>query len=224
MKTAFNLVVSSLIGLVVLGFILFYPAGTFNYWQAWVFIATFTIATIAPSIYLARTNPAALQRRMHGGPLAEGRTVQKFIIIGIFLGLFAMMALSAFDHRFCWSSVPAVVCVIGDVLVVAGLTIGMLVVVQNSYAAAAVRVEEGQKLASRGLYKLVRHPMYAGGLILMVGIPVALGSYWGLLILIVGLLVLIFRILDEEKMLNQELAGYSEYAQQVRYRLMPFVW
>ena len=224
MKTAFNFVVSSLLGLVVLGFILFYPAGTFNYWQAWVFIATFTIATIAPRLYLARTNPAALQRRMHGGPLAEGRTVQKFIIIGIFLGLFAMMALSAFDHRFCWSSVPAVVCVIGDVLVVAGLTIGMLVVVQNSYAAAAVRVEEGQKLASRGLYKLVRHPMYAGGLILMVGIPVALGSYWGLLILIVGLLVLIFRILDEEKMLNQELAGYSEYAQQVRYRLMPYVW
>ena len=224
MKTAFNLVVSSLIGLVVLGFILFYPAGTFNYWQAWVFIAIFTIATTVPSLYLARTNPAALQRRMHGGPLAEGRTVQKFIIIGIFLGLFAMMALSAFDHRFCWSSVPAVVCVIGDVLVVAGLTIGMLVVVQNSYAAAAVRVEEGQKLASRGLYKLVRHPMYAGGLILMVGIPLALGSYWGLLILIVGLLVLIFRILDEEKMLNQELAGYSEYAQQVRYRLMPFVW
>jgi protein-S-isoprenylcysteine O-methyltransferase Ste14 len=224
MKTAFNLVVSSLIGLVVLGFILFYPAGTFNYWQAWVFIAVFTIATIVPSLYLARTNPAALQRRMRGGPLAEGRTVQKFIIIGIFLGLFAMMALSAFDHRFGWSSVPAVVCVIGDVLVVTGLTIGMLVVVQNSYAAAAVRVEEGQKLASSGLYKLVRHPMYAGSLILMVGIPLALGSYWGLLILIVGLLVLISRILDEEKMLNQELAGYSEYTQRVRYRLMPYVW
>jgi protein-S-isoprenylcysteine O-methyltransferase Ste14 len=224
MKTAFNLVVSSLVGLVVLGFILFYPAGTFNYWQAWVFIAVFTIATIVPSLYLARTNPAALQRRMRGGPLAEGRTVQKFIISGIFLGLFAMVALSAFDHRFGWSSVPAVVCVIGDVLVVAGLTIGMLVVVQNSYAAAAVRVEEGQKLASRGLYKLVRHPMYTGSLILMVGIPLALGSYWGLLILIVGLLVLISRILDEEKMLNQELAGYSEYTQRVRYRLMPYVW
>jgi protein-S-isoprenylcysteine O-methyltransferase Ste14 len=179
MRTALKLVASSIIGLVVLGFILFYPAGTFNYWQAWVFIAIFTIATTVPSLYLARTNPAALQRRMHGGPLAEGRTVQKFIIIGIFLGLFAMMVLSAFDHRFCWSSVPAVVCVIGDVLVVAGLTIGMLVVVQNSYAAAAVRVEEGQKLASRGLYKLVRHPMYAGSLISMVGIPLALGSYWG---------------------------------------------
>lgn len=224
METALKLAASSLIGLVVLGFILFYPAGTFNYWQAWVFIVIFTIATIVPSLYLARTNPAALQRRMRGGPLAEGRTVQKFIIIGAFLGLFAMIALSAFDHRFGWSSVPAVVCVIGDVLVVGGLTVGMLVVIQNSYAAATVRVEAGQKLASRGLYKLVRHPMYAGNLILMVGIPLALGSYWGLLLLIPGLLVLVFRILDEEKLLTQELPGYREYAQHVRYRLVPNVW
>jgi protein-S-isoprenylcysteine O-methyltransferase Ste14 len=224
MKTAFKLAASSAIGLVVLGFILFYPAGTFDYWQAWVFIAIFTIATSVPSLYLVRTNPAALQRRMHGGPLAEGRAVQKFIIIGAFLGIFGMVALSAFDRRFGWSSVPAVICVIGDVLVVAGLTIAMLVVVQNSYAAATVRVEEGQKLASRGLYKLVRHPMYVGDVILMVGIPLALGSYWGLVFVLPSVAALVFRILDEEKMLNQELAGYFEYAHQVRYRLMPYVW
>jgi protein-S-isoprenylcysteine O-methyltransferase Ste14 len=224
MKTAFKLVASSIIGLVVLGLILFLPAGTLDYWQAWVFITVFTIATIVPSLYLGRTNPAALQRRMHGGPLAEARTVQKFIIIGAFLGLFAMMALSAYDHRVGWSPVPAAVCIIGDVLVVGGLTIGMLVVIQNSYAAATVKVEAGQKLASSGLYRLVRHPMYAANLILMVGIPLALGSYWGLLLLIPGLLVLMFRILDEEKLLNQELAGYSEYTRRVRYRLMPYVW
>jgi protein-S-isoprenylcysteine O-methyltransferase Ste14 len=100
----------------------------------------------------------------------------------------------------------------------------MLVVLQNSYAAATVRVEEGQKLASHGLYRLVRHPMYAGNLIIMVGIPLALGSYWGLLLLIPGLLVLVFRILDEEKLLTQELAGYRDYALRVRYRLMPYVW
>ena len=224
MKTAFQLVASSTIGLVILGFILFYPAGTFDYWQAWVFIATFTIATIVPSLYLARTNPAALQRRMHAGPLAEGRTVQKFIIIGVVFGLFAMIVLSAFDHRFGWSSVPAVVCVIGDVLIVAGLTLATMVVIQNSYAAATVKVEYGQQLASTGLYKLVRHPMYAASVILMVGMPLALGSYWGLLVLILGLLVLVFRIRDEEKLLTQELAGYREYRERVRYRLMPYVW
>jgi len=224
MKTAFQLGVSSLIGLVVLGFILFWPAGTFNYWQGWVFIAVFTIATIAPSLYLARTDPAALRRRMHGGPLAEARTVQKFIIVGAFGGLFAMMAFSAYDHRVGWSSVPAAVSVIGDVLIVVGLVGGVLVVVQNSYAGASVRVEEGQTVASTGLYGLVRHPMYAANLVLMMGIPLALGSYWGLLLIIPAQVVLVLRILDEEKLLTQELGGYREYKQRVRYRLVPYVW
>ena len=224
MQTGIKLAASSVIGLVVVGFILFYPAGTFDYWQGWVFIAVFTIATIAPSLYLARTDPAALQRRMHGGPLAEGRTVQKFIIIGSFGALFAMMALSAYDHRVGWSSVPTMVCVIGDVLIVVGLVAAMMVVIQNSYAAATVRVEEGQKLASSGLYGLVRHPMYAANLILMVGIPLALGSYWGLLLVIPAQLVLVLRILDEEKLLTEELVGYREYKQRVHYRLVPYVW
>jgi protein-S-isoprenylcysteine O-methyltransferase Ste14 len=224
MKNGLKALAMSPIGIVLLGVLLFLPAGTFNYWQAWVFIAVFTLATVLPTLYFARTNPAALQRRMHGGPIAEARTVQKFIIIGAFLGLFAMMALSAYDHRVGWSKVPAAVCLIGDVLVVAGLSIGMLVIEQNNYAAATVRVEQDQKLASRGLYKLVRHPMYAGNLILMLGIPLALGSYWGLLLIIPGLLVLVFRILDEEKLLGQELTGYREYTQRVHYRLVPYVW
>ena len=224
MNAGIKTVASAPIGIVVLGMLLFLPAGTFNYWQAWVFIAAFTLATVLPTIYFARTDPAALQRRMHGGPRAETRTVQKIVIIGAFLGLFAMMAFSAFDHRFGWSPVPAAVCLIGDVLVVVGLSIGMLVIRQNSYAAATVRVEAGQKLASRGLYKLVRHPMYAGNLILMTGIPLALGSYWGLLLLVPGLLVLVLRILDEEKLLTQELGGYREYKQRVHYRLVPHVW
>jgi protein-S-isoprenylcysteine O-methyltransferase Ste14 len=204
--------------------ILFLPADTLNYWQAWVFIATLMVATIFPAIYIARTNPAALQRRMHGGPRAEARTLQKIIITGALLGLFAMLAFSAFDHRVGWSSVPAWVCLLGDVLVAAGLGIAMLVVIQNGYAAATVTVETGQKVVSGGLYKFVRHPMYVGNVIMMVGVPLALGSYWGLLFVLPGVVVLIFRILDEEKMLTQDLAGYHEYAQRVRYRLMPYVW
>jgi protein-S-isoprenylcysteine O-methyltransferase Ste14 len=210
--------------LAVLGLILFLPAGTLNYWQAWVFIATLMVATIFPAIYIARTNPAALQRRMHGGPRAEARTLQKIIITGALLGLFAMLAFSAFDHRMGWSSVPAWVCLLGDVLVAAGLGIAMLVVIQNGYAAATVTVETGQKVVSGGLYKFVRHPMYVGNVIMMVGVPLALGSYWGLLFVLPGVVVLIFRILDEEKMLTQDLTGYHEYAQRVRYRLMPYVW
>jgi protein-S-isoprenylcysteine O-methyltransferase Ste14 len=224
MKTVLRAVVSGLCGLVVLGFVLFYPAGTFHYWQGWVFMAAFLAATIVPSIYLGRTNPAALQRRMRAGPRAETRTVQKFIIIGAFLGVFAMVALSALDHRFGWSSVPTAVVVIGDVLVVVGLIVAMLVVVQNGYAAATVTVEADQKVVSSGLYGLVRHPMYVGNAILMLGTPLALGSYWGLVMLVPGVLVLIFRILDEERALVAELAGYRDYTQQVHYRLLPYVW
>jgi protein-S-isoprenylcysteine O-methyltransferase Ste14 len=224
MKTGVRATASSVYGLAVLGLILFLPAGTLNYWQAWVFIATLMVATIFPAIYIARTNPAALQRRMHGGPRAEARTLQKIIITGALLGLFAMLAFSAFDHRVGWSSVPAWVCLLGDVLVAAGLGIAMLVVIQNGYAAATVTVETGQKVVSGGLYKFVRHPMYVGNVIMMVGVPLALGSYWGLLFVLPGVVVLIFRILDEEKMLTQDLAGYHEYAQRVRYRLMPYVW
>jgi protein-S-isoprenylcysteine O-methyltransferase Ste14 len=224
MKTDLKAVSWALIGFIVLGVLLFLPAATFNYWQAWVFIAAFTFATIVPSIYLSRTDPAALQRRMHGGPRAETRAVQKIIIIGAFLGLLAMIVFSAFDHRFGWSSVPTTVSLLGEVMIIIGLGLGMLVVAQNSYAAAAVRVEAGQKLASRGLYGLVRHPMYAANVILMLGIPLALGSYWGLVFIVPCVVVLVFRILDEEKMLNQELGGYREYTQRVRYRLMPYVW
>jgi protein-S-isoprenylcysteine O-methyltransferase Ste14 len=224
LQTALQATLYGLIGLVVLGMLLFGPAGTFDYWQAWVFVAMFTLATVLPTVYLARNDPAALQRRMHGGPQAETRTVQKVVILVVFVGLFGMVVLSALDHRFGWSRVPAVVSLVGDALVVAGLVIGLLTVAQNSYAAATIQVEAGQKLATQGLYSLVRHPMYAGNVLLMVGIPLALGSYWALLLVVPTVGVLVFRILDEEKMLSHELAGYPEYAQHVRYRLLPFVW
>ncbi|HLG62940.1 MAG TPA: isoprenylcysteine carboxylmethyltransferase family protein [Ktedonosporobacter sp.] len=219
-----NLVVLSVIGLVVFGLLLFLPAWTFNYWQAWVFIVVFSLSTALPSIYLSVKNPAALERRMQAGPAAEARTVQRIIISSAFLLLPAMMVLSAFDHRFGWSPVPVAISVIGDVLVALGLGITWLVVMQNNYAAANITVESGQKVITTGLYGLVRHPMYVGVLIMMVGIPLALDSLWGLVIIIPGVIALVFRILDEEKMLKQELGGYSEYTQKVHYRLVPYVW
>lgn len=224
MKTVVRLTASSILGLVAFGFILFLPARTLNYWQASVFMAVFTVATIVPTIYLYRTNPAALQRRMHAGPRAETRPAQKIIITASFVDVFAMMAFSALDHRMGWSTVPAGVSLLGNVLVAAGLAIAMVVIAQNGYAASTVRVETGQQVVSGGVYKSIRHPMYVGSLIMMVGIPLALGSYWGLLFVILGVAVIVFRILDEEKLLTEELAGYREYAQRVRYRLMPNVW
>jgi len=216
--------VFGLLELVIFGAILFLSAGTFNYWQAWAFLVVFAVSTWIPGIYLLRTNSVALQRRMHAGPTAETRTVQKVFILGWYFSLAAIFVASALDHRFGWSSVPTPICLVGLVLVAVGLSVMMLVVIQNNYAAATVRVEPGQELISTGLYGLVRHPMYTGNVIMMVGIPVALGSYWGLAFVTLGLIVLVSRIRDEEKLLKDELGGYREYTQKVRYRLVPAMW
>ncbi len=208
----------------MVGLMLFLPAWTFDYWQAWVFLVIFAVFTWIPGIYLMRKNPAALQRRMRAGPVAETRTAQKVVSAVRHLSLAAMVVASALDHRFGWSPVPTATCLVGDVLVAVGLGVTMLVIIQNSYAAATVRVEAGQKLVSTGLYGLVRHPMYTGAVIMTMGIPLALGSYWGLVFVIPGVLMLALRIRDEEKLLQEELDGYREYTRKVRYRLVPHIW
>jgi protein-S-isoprenylcysteine O-methyltransferase Ste14 len=224
MKTLVQAAATSVIGFVVFAVLVFLPAGTFDYWRGWAFIAVFAVSTLIPSVYLAVRNPAALRRRTQAGPGAESRPLQKIIIAVAFLSMGAMIAISALDFRYGWSSVPAAVSVVGLVLVAVGLTIAMLVTIQNGYAAANITVESGQQLSSTGWYGFVRHPMYFGNVILMIGIPLALGSYWALLIVIVGLAVLALRIRDEEALLTQDLAGYDEYVHKVRYRLVPYVW
>ncbi|WP_101952620.1 isoprenylcysteine carboxylmethyltransferase family protein [Mycobacterium sp. 3519A] len=224
MKIAVQTVASALFGVAFFAVLLFWPAGTLDYWQAWVFIAVFIVSTIVPSVYLAVKNPAALQRRMKAGPLAEGRAVQKLIITATIVAVVATLVVSALDHRFGWSTVPTPVVILGDVLVAVGLVMAQLVVIQNSYAAATIAVEADQKVVDTGLYGVVRHPMYVGTLIMMIGTPLALDSYWGLLAIALALPVLAARIEDEEKMLRQELAGYDEYTRKVHYRLVPGVW
>ena len=205
----------------VFGSLLFVPAGTFNYWQAWVFLAVIVTASWISSIYFLRTNRAALQRRKLA---TETRMAQKIVAAGIAVLWAAMVVVSVLDQRFGWSAVPAAISLIGDVLVAVGIGLVVLVIVQNSHAAVTVRVEEGQQLVSTGLYGLVRHPMYTSNIFLLVGTPLALGSYWGLLFVVPGLLVFAVRIRDEEKLLSEELAGYREYMQRVRYRLVPGIW
>ncbi|MEB3981986.1 isoprenylcysteine carboxylmethyltransferase family protein [Mycobacterium sp. 663a-19] len=224
MKAILKRLVLGLIELAVLGSLLFLSAGTLNYWQAWLFLAVFAATTWIAGIYVLSTNPDALQRRAGGGPTAETRTVQKAVMGGLWLSLAAMVVVSALDHRFGWSRVPTALCLVGDVLVAVGLTVWMLVVIQNAYAAATIRVEAGQQLVSTGLYGLVRHPMYTGNVIMMAGVPLALGSYWGLVFVAPGVIVLALRIRDEERLLAEELSGYREYTGKVRYRLVPYMW
>jgi protein-S-isoprenylcysteine O-methyltransferase Ste14 len=213
-----------LVGFIVLGALLFLPAWTLNYWQAWVFILVFAISTNMIGVYLALKDPALLERRKKFGPGQEQSPAQKIIIslaVLSFLGLFVFCAL---DHRFGWSPVPAVVSVLGDVLVALGLFIDLLVFRENSYGGSTIETVEGQKVISTGPYALMRHPMYGGVLIMVIGVPLALDSWWGLAILLISIPVLMWRILDEEQLLKKDLPGYLEYTQKVHYRLVPYLW
>lgn len=224
MRILLQAMASAIFGVAFFALLLLVPAGTGNYWQAWVFIAVFMVATLVMSLYLAVRDPAALRRRMRAGPGAENRTSQKLITSGIVAAVVAVLVVSALDHRFGWSPVPTALVVAGDVLVAAGLIAAQWVVIENPSAAATITVEAGQPVVTTGMYGVVRHPMYAGSLVMMLGTPLALGSYWGLLVVLAALPLLAARILDEESMLRRQLAGYPEYMNQVRYRLVPYVW
>jgi len=208
----------------VYGLLLFWPAGTFDYWQAWVFLAIYGVISIACCLYWGLTNPAVLQRRLRGGPRAETRLTQKLASTALITAFAAVFVLSALDHRFGWSAVPTAVSVICEVVVVAGLSLGVLAVVQNGYAAANITVEDEQPVISTGMYGLLRHPMYFSLLVTMVGLAPALGSYWALAGALISVPILVVRILDEERLLTRQLAGYRDYTRQIRYRLVPGIW
>jgi protein-S-isoprenylcysteine O-methyltransferase Ste14 len=214
----------SFLGLVVLAALLCVPAGTLNYWQAWVFIIVFAASTQAIGIYLALKNPALLERRMQFGPGAEQRPAQRIISALSVGGILGVMVFSALDYRFGWSPVPFWVSLLGDALVVLGLFITLLVLRENSFSASTIRVERDQTVITTGPYAIMRHPMYAGALILAFGVPLALDSWWGLVAVALLIPVLVWRILDEETLLRHDLAGYNEYEHRVRFRLVPFVW
>jgi len=214
---------TALIGVSALAVLLLVPAGTLFYWQAWAFIVVFTISTNAIGVYLLLKDPALLQRRLQFGPAAE-RGAQKIISSLSIVGFLGVMVFCALDYRFGWSQVAPAVSLLGNVLVALGLFIDLLVFRENTFGASNIRVEQGQTVVSTGPYAIMRHPMYAGVLVMAVGVPLALGSWWGLLLIGLLMSVLVWRILDEERVLKTELPGYTEYTQRVRYRLLPHVW
>jgi protein-S-isoprenylcysteine O-methyltransferase Ste14 len=215
---------SSLFGILALAALLFIPAGTLDYWQGWLFMAVFVCTSGAITVYLAIRDPKLLERRMNVGPRAEKEPAQKVIMVFAILGFITMLIFPVLDHRFGWSSVPASVSVLGDALIALGFLFVFFVFRENSYGASTIQIAEGQTVISTGPYALVRHPMYAGALVMLVGIPLALGSWWGLFALLLILPVLIWRLLDEERFLRQNLPGYADYQAKVKYRLLPFLW
>lgn len=207
-----------------MGLLLFGPAGTLHYWQAWLFLTIYFAVSLALTLYLIRNDPALLERRMRGGPFAEREPTQKIIMSLASLGFIALLVLPAVDHRFGWSQMSPRMAVAGDLLVLLGWLGIFFVFRENSFASATIESASDQRVISSGPYAWVRHPMYAAGLVLLLGIPIALGSWWGVLVVLAVLPALIWRLLDEERFLARNLPDYIAYQGRVRYRLVPMVW
>jgi protein-S-isoprenylcysteine O-methyltransferase Ste14 len=219
-----QLIRSSVLGTLVLSALIFVPAGTLQYWQGWTYVAVFIVCCGAYTLYLAKYDPALLKRRTQAGISHEKEFTQKVVMASLFTVCIVLVVLPSLDFRFGWSNMPWYICALGDVLMIVSFYIFYLVSKENTYAAANVRVEEGQKVISTGMYGFIRHPMYMAALFLLIGTPLALGSWWTLLLLPVFVPVLVARILNEEKVLVRDLPGYSEYQKKVTARLIPYVW
>ena len=223
-----NLNAQALLSLVVLAVVmallLFIPAGTIHYWQAWVYLFIFMGASLLTTLYLMKKDPALLNRRMRGGPTAEKRRTQKLIMLFTSICFIALLVVPALDHRFRWSAMPLSCVIAGDVLVAMGFYLIFLVYKENTFTSATIEVTADQKVISTGPYAIVRHPMYASALLYLVGTPLALGSFWGLLALWGMMPFLIWRLYDEESFLAGNLPGYTEYQKKVRHRIIPFIW
>jgi protein-S-isoprenylcysteine O-methyltransferase Ste14 len=208
----------------LLAALVFLPAWTFDYWEGWLFSAVFFLCSLALTLYLAAKDPQLLERRMNVGPGAEREKMQKVIMAGALLTFAALPVLSATDHRLGWSTVPPAVVILGNLLIVLAYVGFYLVFRENTYGAATIQIAEGQRVISTGPYAVVRHPMYSFGFLMTLGMPLALGSWWGLLMFVPAVAGIVARLLNEESFLARNLEGYSDYMKKVRYRLVPGVW
>lgn len=206
---------------IIFGVLLFVPAGSLRFWQAWVYCFLFGAAVLLIVLYFLKKDPAILDRR---SKLREKEPAQKIILPLFQLGYYGLHIFAGFDHRFHWSNVSTSLVLFSDLLVLFSLVATFFVLKVNSYASSIITVEKGQPVITTGPYALVRHPLYAGSLPMILFTPLALGSAWGLLFSVVLLVLLVLRLLHEERFLVENLPGYREYCQKTRYHLLPYLW
>jgi protein-S-isoprenylcysteine O-methyltransferase Ste14 len=192
--------------------------------EGWIFVAVFGTAVALITFYFLEKDPALIDRRLQVGPRAEKSRTQKVIQSAASVLFAALFVVPGLDHHFGWSSLPRWASIAGNGLVVAGLLIVFFVFRENSYTAAVIDVGTDQTVISTGPYAIVRHPMYAGALVMIAGIPLALRSAWALLACLPMLIVIVWRLTDEEAYLAEHLAGYRQYREKTRYRLIPWVF
>ncbi|GJQ36861.1 MAG: membrane protein [Anaerolineaceae bacterium] len=208
-------------GAIMFALLFFLPAGTWRYWQAWMYIGILFIPMLFVLAYFMKNDPGLLERRMK---MREERSEQRRIIGLSALTFILAYIIPGFDIRFGWSNMPAWISILAGVILFLSYLLVFRTMQVNSFLSRVIEVAENQKVVDTDVYGWVRHPMYVGMTILYVVSPIVLGSWWAVIPALVIIPVIVFRILDEEKALENELAGYKEYKQKVRYRLIPFVW
>jgi protein-S-isoprenylcysteine O-methyltransferase Ste14 len=207
--------------LVATGLMLFMPAGSLDYWQAWVFIGVLFIPIIFVMLYLLKHDRGLLERRMQ---FSEKEAQQKTIISISKIVFFIGFLIPGFDHRFGWSNVPIFIIIMADIIILLGYLLVFFVFKENTYTSRIIEVEKKQKVIASGPYSLIRHPMYAGMISMFIFMPLALGSYWALACFIPMVILIILRLFNEEQVLLRDLKGYKAYCRKVRYRLIPGLW
>jgi protein-S-isoprenylcysteine O-methyltransferase Ste14 len=210
--------------IVLMGAALFVPAWTLNFWQGWVYLSIFAVASALITAYLWKYDRKLLESRVKAGPRAEMEKSQKLIQLLASLAFIGTLVLPSLDRRYLWSHVPLVFVIVGGALVTFGFLAVFIVYKENTFTSATIEVAPNQRVISTGPYGVVRHPMYAGALVMLFATPLALGSWWGLVMLIPMTLVVVLRLLDEERFLQKSLPGYTEYCERIRFRLVPHIW
>jgi protein-S-isoprenylcysteine O-methyltransferase Ste14 len=223
-----NVILKSMLGLafllVVLALALFVSAGSLSFWQAWVYLGVFAVCTLLITRYLIKHDQKLLASRVKAGPVAETQKSQQLIQSLASLLFIGLLIVPGLDYRLDWSNVLPVVSLICDGFVALGFYVVFLVFRENSYTSAVIEVSQEQKVIDTGPYRMVRHPMYSGASLLLIFTPLALGSWVALPLPVALILVVVVRLLEEEKFLSANLSGYEAYRQTVRYRLVPFIW
>lgn len=210
-----------LAGLFLVGCMLFLPAGTLRYWEAWLYMALLFVPVAVVGGVLFIKDPELLERRLR---TQEREAPQKKVIAASSLVLLSVYLIPGFDRRYDWSTVSPTLVLLADILVLLGYLLFVLTIKENRYASRVVEVQDNQVAISTGPYALVRHPMYLAVSVIFTLSPLALGSYWALIPTLLLPVVLAARIANEEQLLRRSLTGYEEYCQNVKYRLLPFIW
>lgn len=221
MKLFLSAVSKFALGVILVGALIFLPAGSLAFWQGWLFMSVLFIPMFGAGIVMLCVKPELLKRRLQA---KEKRKTQDLVVKLSGLMFIAGFVVAGLNFRFGWYSLPTAVVIVGAVLFLTAYGLYAEVLRENTYLSRVIEVCEGQKVVDTGLYGIVRHPMYAVTLLLFISMPLVLGSIYALPIFLLYPLLIVKRIKDEEKLLEEELEGYAEYKKKVKYRLIPFIW